>query len=115
MKKKSAKAAPASTSRRGSKTARAAKKSALRASPAKADRKTTLRKGAAATRKPAAKKAATKQKRPAPSPRVQKKRAMRNFQALLEEKHQRDTQTPAWQEIEHHDHSSPPALPPRKS
>jgi len=39
------------------------------------------------------------------SPAAQKKLATRHFQALLKEKQLRKTQPPAWQMLEHPDHS----------
>ena len=124
MKKKASKSvrAPARTPRRASKTAstaktktaRAAKKSPRRTSvTASKNSKAAPRKRATATRKAVVKKTVAKRKSPKLSPHAQKKRAMQHFQKLLEEKQQRDTQTPAWRELEHHDHS-PPLFPPRK-
>ena len=99
-------------SAKSTKTASPAQKSARRTTAAKVHGKTAPRKRAVAARKASAKKTAAKRKPQALSPRAQKKRAMQHFRTLLEEKQLRAAQTPAWRELEHHDHPAP--SPPRK-
>jgi hypothetical protein len=115
MKNKSAKSAraPVRRSRAASKTASPAKKVSRRTSAVKTKGKSAPSPRAPAARKKVAKKAEARRETPTLSPRAQKKRAMQHFQKLLEEKQQRDTQTPAWRAVEHHDHSAPMS-PPRK-
>jgi hypothetical protein len=115
MKNQSAKSAraPVGRSRAASKTASPAKKSPRRTSAARTKGKAAPPRRATTARKAPAKKTAARRKTATLSPRAQKKRAMQHFQKLLEEKQLRDTQTPAWRALEHHDHSAPMS-PPRK-
>ena len=120
MKNKSAKSstskrAPARAAKRTSKNARATR------SRAAATKKAAPRKRAAVPKKAASKRAAvtpkrgrhgapakkgtTKQSRRTMTPAAQKKLATKHFQELLKEKQLRNTQSPAWQMLEHPDHS----------
>lgn len=120
MKSKSAKSAtskraPARTAKRTSKNARSTQSRAAATKRAAPRKRTAAPKKAASKRATVtpkrgrhgtpAKKATAKQSRRTMSPAAQKKLATKHFQALLKEKQLRRTQPPAWQMLEHPDHS----------
>lgn len=87
-----------------------ARTSARSAGSASTAKKSTL-KARTKTARPGRKPAPAKKPQPRMSPQARKELVAKHLRELLEEKNRRAAQTPAWQQIAHHDHPAPTPAP----